>query len=680
MALGATGARWRGHGLIVGNVEVAAVFLEMGELLQIAGGDKYRSRAFRRTAQLIEGMREPLVEQIQRGILAKVPGIGPGSVERIKAILATGTCPDHQQLLARLPTGLREILHVRGMGPRHARLAFEMLGVHDLSTLEAAARNGTLAMVPAVGAKTVERVLAHLDDMKKGPPPRLRLDDALALGKRLTEWMKDDPATSMVEQTGSARRRKETVGDLDVLVATRHPAAVVQRFTSFPDVHEVILAGDSRATVILNNGVQCDLRVITAETFGAGLHYFTGSKQHNIQMRTRANDMKLHMSEHGIWERKLYGRGQGDLNRKLARLVTAGRTEEELFRALGLPFIPPELREGDGEIEAAAQGRLPQLVEPGDLQGDLHVTPASIVEASALLHAAKAAGLAYLGIVRECTALEKDDEFVRELRLLEEKLGVRAFLGALAPIGVTGTISLAPRVRRDVDFVCGVVVDERALDAVMQTARVVAAIDSGAIDVLCRPLGRTLLPRSGTPEERALDVDIWAILKAAAKARVVVEVSGDPRHLDLDARGCRSNRDIGAPLSIASNARVPEEFARTTYAIGQARRGWLGKDLFLNSKPLVDVERWFAGRRSERAGPRSSRAARGRLHAARVPAAAAEDPLARALQESPLSAEMLARLQRFLTGAPDEALERTLTRAAGNALQRAFELVAANQR
>lgn len=663
------------------NAEVAAVFLEMGELLQIQGGDKYRSRAFRRTAQLIEGMREPLSEQLKRADLAKVPGIGPGSVERIKQILASGTCADHARLLARLPTGLREILHVRGMGPRHARLAFELLGVHDIKTLELAARSGALAMVPGVGQKTVDRVLAHLDDLKKGPPPRLRLGDAMVLGRRIVDWLKEEPAVQLVQQTGSARRCKETVGDLDVLVATRHNAAAVRKFTSFPDVTEIILAGDSRATVILNNGVQCDLRVVTSETYGAGLHYFTGNKQHNIQMRTRANDMKLHMSEHGIWERKLFGRGQGDLNRRVARQVVAGRTEEEFFRAVGLPFIAPELREGDGEIEAAAAGRLPTLAEVGDLQGDLHTAPASIVEASALMHAAKTAGYAYVAIVRDAAALTGDDgeAFVRELRMLEEKLGVRAFLGALAPIDLDGAVRLPPLAQREAEIVLGVVVTDRFLPIEAQTARVVAAIDGGAIDVLCRPTGRTLLPR---PDEvdvpRPLDIDVWALLKAAARVRVVLEVSGDPAHLELDARGCRTNRDIGALLSVASCARVPEELVRASYALSQARRGWTGKDLLMNAKPLVDVERWLAGRRSARAPAVTQRRGRARAPAkgeVRVATWVADDPVGKALDERPLSGEMRVRLQKFLTGAEDPALERALTRIAGNALQKAFELL-----
>ncbi len=653
------------------NRALAAVFLEMGELLQIQGGDPYRARAFKRTAQILEGVREPVAEKLKHGGLARIPGIGPGSVDRIKSILATGTCPDHQRLLARLPQGLRDVVKVRGMGPRHARLAFETLGVRDLEGLARAARSGALLLVPGIGARTVERVLAHLDDIARGPAPRLRLDDAVALGEQIIEHMREEPACVMLAQTGSARRKKETVGDLDVLVATRQPGPVVRRFTVFPDVKEVILAGDSRATVILRSGVQVDLRVVTAETFGAGLHYFTGNKQHNIQMRLRANQHRLQLSEHGVWERKLFGRGQGEDNRKIARRIVAGRTEEEIFLALGLPFIPPELREGDGEIEAAAAGKLPRLVDAGDLQGDLHLRARSLAEASAMLHAAKAAGLAYVCFVRTLEELRAPDaeSFAREVALVEETVGVRALLGALVPIAVDGGVDGArvDELRERVDLVVGVVEGERAMPAAQMTARVVKAVTSGAVDVLHHPTGRVLLPEDD--DEPGLDVEIWTVLKAAARARVLIEVGGDPRRLDLDARGCRTNTEVGALLSVASEATAPEQMApRLGYALGQARRGWIGKELVGNSLPLERLEAWLRERRAAGAAPSTARRAM-------LQGWVADNPLARALDDTPLPPELVERLERFLQGEADPPLERALARSAGNALQRAFDLV-----
>lgn len=659
------------------NAAVAAVFFEMADLLQIQGGDPYRARAFRRTGQLLEGMREPVGEQLKRGGLERVPGIGPGSVERIKAILGSGTCPDHQRLLQRLPKGLRDVLHVRGMGPRHARVVFETLGVTTLEDLERAARGGILARVPGIGDKTVERVLAHLEEMKAGPARRLRLDAALEVGERIVQWLREDPACTLVEQTGSARRRKETVGDLDVLVGTRQPAVAARRFTSFPRTREVLLAGESRATILLDDGVQVDLRVVTPETFGAGLHYFTGNKQHNIQMRLRANQMKLHMSEHGVWERKLYGRGQGEANRRLARRVVGGRTEEEIFAAVGLPFIPPELREGDGELEAAAAGRLPRLVELACLRGDLGLRPASAADASAMLHAAKAMGLAYVGCVL-AGALLHDDE-VRALRRVAERLGVRLLVAVSAHIDARGEVLLDDEGRARADLVCASVDAARDQDRQTMTARVVKAISSGRIDVLCRPTGRTLAGDDAEPADRGLDLEIQAVLKAAARHRVLVEVSGDPAHLDLDAQSCRANLEAGALLSLASRARTPEQMApRLGFALSQARRGWTGKELVGNAMSF-DVLAAFLAERGGHAGPGMALAPAERH--AQLRTWVAEDPLATALDEEPLSPDLLLRLERFLMGEADIALERALTRAAGNALQRAFDLVSrANRR
>ncbi|HEY4223115.1 MAG TPA: hypothetical protein VGO62_17275, partial [Myxococcota bacterium] len=398
---------------------------------------------------------------------------------------------------------------------------------------------------------------------------------------------------------------------------------------------------------------QCDLRVITAETFGAGLHYFTGNKQHNIQLRTRANRMKLQMSEHGVWERKLFGRGQGEDNRKIARRIVAGRTEEELFRSLGLPFIPPEIREGDGEIEAAAEGKLPRLVEAGDLQGDLHLRPRSLAEASALLHAAKAAGLAYVCFVLDAADL---DAWSRELRLLEQSVGVRALTGVVAHIGSDGSVA---KPHDGADLVFGVVDDDDGED---RSERLVTAIESGVIDVVHRATGRVLLHQSPPP------VELWALLKAAARGHVLVEVGGDPARLDLDARGCRTNIEVGATLSIASEASDPDDMPRRAgFALSQARRGWIGKELVGNAWPLAQLEQWLRNR---------PRAAERRERRVLLGAWLADDPLGAQLAAEPLDDVTVARLQEFLAGKADAPLERALARSAGNALQRAFELVA----
>ncbi len=656
----------------VDNADVAAVFLEMGELLAIAGGDLYRSRAFRTTARILEELTTPVGELLLLNRLTSIRGIGAGSVERIQQILQTGTCADHQKLLQRLPTGLREVLHVRGMGPRHARLAFEMLGVSNREQLEWVARNGLLRALPGVGDKTVDRVISHLDELKIGPPPRLLLRDALLLGARLVDWLKEDPAVVRVEQTGSARRRKETVGDLDVLVATARPAPCVQRFLAFPGVKEVLLAGESRASVVLEGvpgrgAMQADLRIVVVESFGAGLHYFTGSKQHNIQVRLRANQRKLAVSEHGVWERKLFGRNHGDENRKIARRITPGTVEGDLFAAVGLPLIVPELREGDGEIDAADAGRLPRLVELSDLRGDLGLRARSAAEAADLLAASKARGHAYGTWIRPLHEVDDVAAFVRQARALEDRLQLRVFCGVEVLIDKAGGVQVPATLRAAVDVVVGCaqpLLSVFDLAKAAQTARLLKAVSSGALDVLARPTGRRLLVQDGA------DLDLHPVLLSAAREHVAVEVSGDPQRLDLSARGCRADRAAGALLSLSSAATTVSETGLLQHAVWQARRGWIEPALVLNSRSAADVDAWLGERRPGRARSRTSTV----TEAAPSPDRPV-DPLVELLNTRPLSKALRARLEGFLHGDVDDELRRALEHDGPNALQKAFALL-----
>lgn len=660
------------------NADVAAVFLEMGDLLAIQGGDPYRSRAFRNTGRVIEALKTPLKELLLLRRLTSIRGIGAGSVERIQQILQTGTCADHQRLLARLPTGLREVLHVRGMGPRHARLAFEMLGVTNREQLEWAAKNGFLRTLPGVGDKTVERVLAHLEELRVGPPPRLLLSEALLIGGTVVDWMKDEPASIRVEQTGSARRRKETVGDLDILVGTAQPRLVAERFQAFPQVKTVLLAGDSRVSVVLENRMQVDLRCVAVENFGAGQHYFTGSQQHNIHLRMRANDRGLAISEHGVYERKLFGRGQGDENRKIARRITTGTHEHEIFTAVGLPFIVPEIREAEGEIDAAEAGKLPRLIELADLRGDLRLEANSTSEAQALLAAHKARGHEYGCWVKPAldVATAKDAEaFVRAARQIEDRLQLRVFCGVSVLVDKAGGVDIADDVVRAVDLVVGVAHPLFAvhdLDKAAQTQRLVNAVTSGRIDVLSHLTGRRLLEEGGG----AADVELHPILLAAARHRVAVEVSGDPRRLDLDARGCRADRDVGAMLSLTSGATTVDETARLQQAVWQARRGWVEDGLVLNAQRTAVVESFFGERRPARPADRGARLSTW-VAPSEVSAVVddARTALDAALAARPLADETRVRLENFLAGDEDLPLRRALEDNGDNALQRAFQIL-----
>jgi DNA polymerase (family X) len=644
----------------VDNVAVAAVFAEMGDLLSIVGGDPYRARAFKNTARVIEMLRTPLPDMIRLGQLKGVRGLGEGSIERIQEILRTGTCTEHQKLLQRLPRGLRELLTLRGLGPRHVRLAHEHLGVTNLAQLELAARSGLLAQVPGIGPLTVERVLRDLEARTQAPPPRLLLQDALAVGDALVAWMLDDPHTIRAEQTGSARRRKETVGDLDVLVASTAPLSSSARFVRFPAVREVLLSGDARASVILEpHGVQADLRLVAVENWGAGLHYFTGSKAHNIALRVRANAAKLALSELGVWERKLRGRGRGEENRKIAKRITPGTDEADIFAALGLPFIPPELREGDGEIDAAVAGRLPRLVDDKDLLGEPGLRARTRADATAIGHALARAGRHWAFWLRSAIDLADDDSrrrFRRDAARVARDTGLIVWPAVELVLTEDGRVD-ADAFRSDGFLVVGDATPVPGQARDHATARVVTAVQGGQLHGLARVQGRHL-PDDAT----GADLDLRAVLHACARRHVFVEVGGEPARPDLEAKACRVAGETGALLALSARPAVVDDVARLRFALWQARRGWATASATLNALPAAHLQRLTATAPADDVMATDADEDAGD-----------DDPLFAPARR----AELRARLAAFLQGVDDDELRRALETRGGHPLQAAFALLAA---
>ncbi len=642
------------------NADVAAVFLEMAELMQIRGGDPHRARAFSRTAQVLQNLREPIQQLLQSGRVARLPGIGPGSVERIKQILHTGSCDDHARVLATVPPGLRDVMKLRGMGARTTRLAFSHAGVVDTATLKFALASGALARVAGFGPATAARVQQHLHELEHGPQVQLLLSEALAIGARVVDWLLEDPACTDAMQTGSARRRKELIGDLDFVAAASDARAVAQRFLSFPEVRTHLSGDESFCIVVLDTGVQADLRIVPPANYGAGVHHFTGDKQHNIRMRIRANKMSMHVSEKGVWERKLHGRGRGDDNRKIARCITTARTEVEVFAALGLADIAVELRTGQGEIEAAAAGTLPTLVDVQDVAGDFGIVPTDAASARATLHALKAMGRSYAVVLVAADAFAQPQgrAIVEVVRNFEQRHAMRVWCAAL----------FAADAAVDTEALCAagaelmVASPPPGLDV---TDAMVAAINSGTVDMLWQPLGRTL------PTAPAPRVKVWDLLSAARDRGVVVAMSGDPRSLDLDAFGARLAAQWGVPLAIASGAPNADHVADSRYAVWQARRGWVTAAAVTNTRDLDAVQAWVSSRgRAPRqvANVPAQRAAAANAEAAHAGTLSAQ-------LEQPLNDATLARVEAFLRGSNDPELEAALTETSDNALERAFALV-----
>ena len=651
------------------NRAVAAVFAEMADLLDIEASDTFRVRAFQRTAKVIEALGEPVRQLMERGALDKMPGVGGGSVHRIKQILRTGTCDDLVRLRVALPAGLRDLLALDGVGPKTVRVLWQNLRVGGVDELEQAIRAGRLAGLPRMGERAEERLLASIAAWRIRAS-RVPLYKSLRTGHQIIEHLVAGGDILRIELGGSARRGKATVGDLDVLVAADDGARVVHRFATQPGVAQVLWSGEGRCSVRLEGTrQQVDLRVIPAENWGAGLHYFTGSQQHNIAIRLRANKLGLRVGEHGVYRR------DDD-----ARILAVG-TEEELFAALGLAYIPPELREDLGEIEAAEQGRLPKLVEAGQLRGDLHCHTRESDGTGTIdemLAAAHALGLDYLAITEHskstaiANGLDERRAVAHAARIADagQKLGkIHALRGIEVDILADGSLDLDPQVLRDLDWVVGSVHAHFELPPHQMTERIVKAMESGLVDVIGHPTGRMLGQRDGY----ALD---WErILAAAHRTGVALEVNGSPKRMDLEDLRARQCRDAGVPVCINTDAHSPEHLPRREFGLAVARRAWL------EAKDVVNC--WPATTLAER---RRSRLRSGGHNVGwATPAAAPSDgpavdalpdaTLEARLRAGPVDADLRARLETYLVHG-DPEIEGILQRLDSNPMQHAFQLLA----
>jgi DNA polymerase (family 10) len=675
------------------NAELAAVFAEMADLSQIAGGNPHRIRAFRRTARVLEDLPESAASLLGRGALHKVPGLGEGSVVRIKQILRTGTCDEHRRLRSQLPVGLRDLLEVKGIGASTARRLWQHLKIASLEQLEWACRTGQLEKVPRMGQRTAEKLMRSIAEhrLRVG---RLPYADSRRMGERLVAQLADNPAVQQLQLTGSVRRGKATIGDLDMLVASDDGLAITSHFVTLPEVESVLVQGDGRASVRLSTRQQCDVRVVAPECWGAGLHYFTGSKLHNIAVRARGLKVAgLKISDKGIFVR--------DTDQRVA----PGTAEADIFAAARLPFIPPELRENTGEIEAAEQGRLPRLVDSGDLRGDLHChTLASDGRGTAeeMARAAAALGHDYLAITDHTQALSVarglDERRLvaqrRHLAELEDHLGLlRLAAGTEVDILADGSLDLDVDVLRGMDWVVASIHSHLDQPGSEITDRLVAAIRTGVVDCIGHPTGRRLDKRAGA------ELDLERLLDEARRYGVAIEVNGNPYRMDLPDIDARRAAQLGVPLAVNTDAHAPAHLSRQEYGLVTARRAWLEPRHVLNCQPWQVL----ADRRRDRL--RSGSVAVGGIEA--VPVDDFEEParplpsghwpeqpvvgdggedveppvddddadLGDRLAARPLEPELRQRVDDWLRNGGDPALEEALGALGANPMQVAFGLL-----
>lgn len=565
----------------VENAEVARVFREVAELLEVGNANPFRVRAYRNAARVLESHPRPVADLAREGLdaLDALPGIGPDLAAKTAEVVRTGTLRMLSELKRQVPEGVAGLMKVPGVGPRRALALSTALGVHDLAGLERAAREGRIRDLPGFGEKSEARILRELE-ARSGGEERVPLSTAAQYGESLLAWMTGSGAVTRAEIAGSYRRLRETVGDLDLLVTASDHDAAVERFVSFPAVQEVTARGPTRAAVRLRSGLRVDLRVLDEESFGAGLHYFTGSKPHNIAVRRLGQARGLKVSEYGVFR---------------GRRRVGGRSEEEVFAAVGLPWIPPELREDRGEIEAASTGRLPSLVEAGDIRGDLQThTVASDGRDTlrAMAEAAEALGYAYLAVTDHSPAVRvaggMDAAGFRKQRRAVDRLNGRlrtltVLAGAEVDIRADGSLDLDDETLAALDVVVVSLHSRLDLPEEEQTRRVLRALQHPSADVLGHPTGRVIGRRRGA------SLDFERVAAAAADHGVALEVNAQPDRMDLDDVRVRAAIERGTKVVISTDAHASQELGFMRWGVGQARRGWARREDVLNTLPLDEL-------------------------------------------------------------------------------------------
>lgn len=570
----------------VNNAHVARIFEEIANLLEIGSANPFRVRAYRVAARTVESLPDDVGTLIERGEdLTKLPGIGADLAAKVRDIVETGTTPMLNELHKSVPPIATELLKIPGLGPKRVRTLYEELDIHTLEQLHRAALDGRIRARAGFG-EGVERNILHGLETRQLGPERFRLATAAPFSEALTAYLGETPGVDRAVVAGSYRRGRETVGDLDILVTAERSGPVMDRFVAFHEVAEIMSKGRTRATVILRGGLQVDLRVVAAESYGAALHYFTGSKAHNIAIRRLAQQKGLKINEYGVFRGKK---------------AVAGKTEESVFQSVGLAYIPPELREDRGEIQAARARNLPKLVELSDLKGDLHVHTNytdgqdSISDIAA---GAQRRGFQYVAITDHSRRLKMVHGLTaKRLRAQIEEIdranaglkGITVLKGIEVDILEDGSLDLPDDILGQLDFVIGAIHSRFNLSREKQTERILRAFDHPHFTLLAHPSGRLI------PTREPYDVDMPRLIRAAAQRRCFLELNAHPERLDLIDTYCRTAKTEGVLVAISSDAHRISGMDNLRFGIMQARRGWLEKEDVLNTRPLHALKRLLAG-------------------------------------------------------------------------------------
>jgi DNA polymerase (family 10) len=566
----------------VHNRDIATCFNTLADLLEIEGANTFRVRAYRNAARTIAGLPQRVADMVAEGDdLASLPGIGQDLGEKVAEIVTTGKLQLLEDVQSRTRPELATLLHLPGLGPKRVQTLHHALGIRRLDELEEAAKTGKVRQLSGFGKQTEQRILEALEH-QKGQAQRMTLLAAEEPAMALETYLKSVPGIKEVVLAGSYRRRQETIGDLDILVTCKKTCQVMERFVHYEDVHHVISQGTTRATVILRSGLQVDLRVVPQVSYGAALHYFTGSKAHSIAVRKLGQQHHLRINEYGVF------RG----NKRIA-----GRSEEEVYAQVGLPYIEPELREAQGEIEAAQHHTLPALITLSDIRGDLHAHTNATDGRNRLEEMAQAAqtkGYQYLAITDHSQRLSMTHGL--DVKRLAQQIdtidrfnatcnGFVLLKAIEVDILADGTLDLPNDILKALDFTVCSVHSSFKLSQQKQTERIIRAMDNPYFTILGHPTGRLM------QEREPYDVDIECLLEAARQRGCFLELNAQPARLDPPAMYGKMAKEMGVKMAISSDAHSVNDLDLMRFGIGQARRGWLQADDVINTRNWTALQK-----------------------------------------------------------------------------------------
>ena len=574
--------------------EIIGVFENIARLLELKGENPFKIRAYLHASKALETLAEPLEKLIAEERLVAVDGIGKATAEKIATLSTTGRLDYYNDLRDEFPPDILTLFDIQGLGGKKIKALWDSLKIHSVTSLERACKDGRVATLPGFGEKTATNILKAIEHMRSHAG-EFRFGDIAALAGSLLEDLRTHPEVGQAQIAGSFRRKKEIVRDLDFLVSTKKPEAVMEFFTTHPLVENILAHGATKSSVILKNGIQCDLRAVTAAEFPFALNYFTGSKEHNVRMRSRALSRGWSLNEYR------FSAAEG---RELREPLPEIQEEADIYRALDLDPIEPELRENHGEIEAAEKHALPRLIEWSNLRGAFHNHTTESDGRSSLedmVAAAKELGLEYLGIADHSKAsfqangldekrLAAQVARIAEINAIEKDIHI--FAGTECDILKDGSLDFSDEILASLDYVVGSIHSSFTMPAAEMTKRIIRAIENPHITMLAHPTGRLLLGRE------PYQLDIPAILDAAAATGTFIELNANPRRLDLDWRWWQMAKEKGVKCVINPDAHSTAGLQDLIFGIGIARKGWLTKDDVLNTLPLAQVRTALQAKRA----------------------------------------------------------------------------------